>query len=154
MSSRPLLTITQIVEQFNVSRATVRRGIEKGRFPGVSKDSAGRWVVPIDALISDGVKPRKTWLDELAHGDQKEVNPLQPLVAAERAHYENDRTPDLAHNTSRIAQLEAELSAERQLRMAAERNAEDLRTAIRMLESGRPQQGSRRGSKQRWWQRK
>lgn len=135
MTSRPLLTIAQVVEQFDVSRATVRRGIENGRFPGATKDAQGRWAVPVEALVAGGIKPRKTWLNEGAHelaqGARKVAEPLQTLVAAERAHSESER----AQSASRIAQLEAELSAEKQLRAAAERNADDLRSAMRMLEA-------------------
>ena len=159
MTSRPLLTIAQVVEQFDVSRATVRRGIDNGRFPGATKDGQGRWAVPVEALVAGGIKPRKTWLNEHAHGGahelaqgaQKVVEPLQALVATERAHSENER----AHNASRIAQLEAELSAEKQLRAAAERNADDLRTALRMIEaapSPAPEAATTQPRK-RWWQR-
>lgn len=156
MTSRPLLTIVQVVEQFDVSRATVRRGIENGRFPGAAKDSQGRWMVPVEALIASGIKPRKTWLTEgtheRAHGSQEVANPLQNLVAAERAHSANEH----AHNASRITQLEAELSAEKLLRAAAERNAEDLRTALRMIEA-RPSPAPAATTVQprkRWWQRR
>jgi len=158
VSSRPILTIAQIVEQFDVSRATVRRGIDSGRFTGASKDSAGRWIVPVEALIAEGVKPRKTWLNESAHelaqGAHPVSDPIQTIVATE---LDQGHSHELAHNASRIAQLEAELSAEKQLRAAAERNAEDLRTAMRMLDAGptqtpdtAPASGPRR---RRWWQR-
>lgn len=156
MTSRPLLTIAQIVDQFDVSRATVRRGIDNGRFPGATKDGQGRWTVPVEALVADGVKPRKTWLDagahehahtgahELAQGTQKVADPLQTLVATERA-----------HDASRIAQLEAELSAEKQLRAASERNADDLRTALRMIEASpaRNNETAEQPRRRRWWQR-
>jgi len=157
VKSRPILTIAQVIEQFDTSRATVRRGIENGRFPGAAKDAQGRWTVPVEALIASDIKPRKTWLNELAHeqahggvhelaqGAQKVSEPLQEWVATERA-----------HNASRIAQLEAELSAEKHLRAAAERNAEDLRIAMRMIES-RPSeslmQNAETKTRKRWWQR-
>lgn len=157
MSSRPILTIAQIVEQFDVSRATVRRGIDSGRFTGASKDSAGRWIVPVEALIAEGVKPRKTWLNESAHelaqGAHPVSDPIQTIVATE---LDQGHSHELAHNASRIAQLEAELSAEKHLRAAAERNAEDLRIAMRMIES-RPSeslmQNAETKTRKRWWQR-
>lgn len=169
MNSRPLLTIAQVVEQFDVSRATVRRGIESGRFIGASKDSSGRWIIPVESLIAARVKPRKTWFNEGAHaggypahgehgqGSQTPVDPLQEQVAGELDHPRNENAHELAHHVSRIAQLESELSTEKQLREAAERNADDLRNAMRMLEVGTthtPATGSAKPpSRRRWWQR-
>ena len=149
--TRPLLLLSQLLDQFDVSRATARRGIESGRFPGAHKDAQGRWLVPVDDVIAAGIKPRKTWLNEHAHqgghlahnehaqGAQNGSDPLQIKVASELAHAPNElaheHAHELAQRDARIAQLEAERDAEKQLREAAERNAEDLRTAMRMLEA-------------------
>src|SRR5699024_8220842 len=39
MSKRPDFTIAQVTEQFDVSRSTVRRGLNNGRFPNATKDT-------------------------------------------------------------------------------------------------------------------
>jgi len=166
MTSRPLLTIAQVVDQFDLSRATVRRGIESGRFGGSHKDQQGRWLVPVESLVAVGIKPRKTWLEgptnrvatELAHERIHEhtrgQKPTENGLATELAH----RETELAHSTSRIAQLEAQLESEKRLREAAERNSEDLRTALRMLEAGTDTQNvssrstPHRDQRRRWWQ--
>lgn len=155
MSERPKLTIAQAIEQFDLSRATMRRGIESGKFTGSTKDPQGRWLVPVDALVAAGIKPRKTWLTglaserahELTQGAHSLASPSGLQVAGELAHSESE----LAHRASRIAQLEAELAAEKRLRESAERNAEDLRSAMRMIEAGTqtPEPSPRR----KWWKR-
>lgn len=156
MATRPSLTIAEAIEQFNLSRTTVRRGIENGKFPNATKDAQGRWTIPVDDLVAAGVLPRKTWLNERAHDVFTPAHSLQSLVASELAHPENEHVHELAHRDTRIAQLEAELSAEKRLREAAETNANDLRTALRMIEAGTnpnhppaPDHPQRR----RWWQR-
>lgn len=160
MTERPLLTIAQVVEQFDLSRATVRRGIERGRFNGAHKDRQGRWLVPVESLIAEGVKPRKTWLKEVATEHAHEgaqtahdtLKPLQDKVATELAHRDNE----LAQSAARITSLEAELVAEKRLREAAERNADDLRIALRMIES-KPttsvQLQPAEKHRKRWWHR-
>jgi len=164
MTERPLLTIAQVVDQFELSRATVRRGIESGKFDGAHKDLQGRWLVPVTALIAAGVKPRKTWITEVAtervHKHTQDAHlvaaPNENKVAAELAHTDNERAHEHAHRATRIAQLETELAAEKCLREAAERNAEDLRTAMRMIESSQPKQtagAEMPAPRRRWWQR-
>jgi len=161
---RPSLTIAQVVEQFELSRATVRRGIESGRFLGATKDDQGRWLVPVDVLVSAGIKPRKTWLNEVAtttaherarehaHDDKTSGYSNVSSVATELAHHEDELAQRVAH----IAQLEVELAAEKRLRESAERNAEDLRLAMRMLESNttthRPAMPEN-SPRKRWWKR-
>lgn len=175
-STRPTLTIAQAVDQFEISRATLRRGIDSGRFPNAAKDSGGRWGIPLDDLIGAGVKGRKTWLNEGAHqgahqgghpahndhpqGAHNPAGPLQKLVASELAHEDarelaqgaRELAHELAEERRRVALLEAQLEGEKQLRAAAERNADDLRSAMRMIEAGTtspPVDQPRR----RWWQR-
>lgn len=47
---RPRLTISQAVEQFEVSRSTVKRGLNSGRYPGAERDDSGAWLMPVEAL--------------------------------------------------------------------------------------------------------
>lgn len=163
MVTRPSLTIAQAIEQFNLSRTTVRRNIESGRFPNATKDTQGRWTIPVDDLVAAGVLPRKTWLNEpahegghLAHHEHAHnaltpAQSLQSLMANELAHPENERAHELAHRETRIAQLEAELTAEKRLREAAETNANDLRTAMRMIEATANTTDPHQ--RRRWWRR-
>lgn len=149
MSARPRLTIAQVVEQFEMSRATVRRGIESGKFPGASKDEQGRWLVPVDALVAAGIKARKTWLSEVATG-----------VATELAHelaHPAHMTADPIQNqvATELAHLRNELAHERAQREAAERIAQErldhiasLNTALRAIEAARPEPQRRS-----WWSR-
>lgn len=169
MSERPKLTLAQIVEQFEVSRATLRRGIESGRFPHAEKDTQGRWVVPVDDLIAAQVKGRKTWLNEGTHERAHEGSHPAHDEHAQGAHIPPD--PTVSEVASELAHLKNELAHERAHREAAERIAEErqkhietLNTALRMLESApRPQpdpaviSNSKNGEKsirRRWWQRR
>lgn len=166
MVTRPSLTIAQAIEQFNLSRTTVRRSIENGKFPHATKDEQGRWKIPVDDLVAAGVMPRKTWLNERAHEGGRPAHneqahdvltpahSLQSLVATELAHPHNEHAHELAHRDTRIAQLEAELNAEKRLREAAETNANDLRTALRMIEATpNTPPHSAPTHRRRWWQR-
>lgn len=160
MTERPLLTIAQVIEQFDLSRATVRRGIESGRFKGAHKDRQGRWIVPVESLIAEGVKPRNSWLKDVAteHAHERAQSahdmliPIQEKVATELAHIEDE----LAQERFKVTQLEAQLEAERRLREASERNAQDLRSAMRMIEARMPPEsaGSVMKPAHRWWKRK
>lgn len=169
MSERPKLTLAQIVEQFEISRATLRRGIESGRFPHAKKDPQGRWVVPVDDLIAAQVKGRKTWLNEGAHERAHEGGHPAHNEYAQGAHIPPD--PTVSAVASELAQLKNELAHERAHREAAERIAEErqkhietLNTALRMLESAPPSQpeptviresnNGDKPSRRRWWQRR
>lgn len=173
MPERPSLTIAQVVAQFDISRATVRRGIESGRFPGAHKDVQGRWLVPVDDLIGEHIKPRRSWINDPAHegghparSEQSHgAEAAETVVASEHAQSAIEHAQKLAQRDTRIAQLEAQLGAEKQLRAAAERNADDLRAALRMLEvapataraqapvAAVPNPADETQPRRRWWQR-
>lgn len=150
MSERPKLTLAQIVEQFEISRATLRRGIESGRFPHAKKDPQGRWVVPVDDLIAAQVKGRKTWLNEGAHEGGHPAHDEH----AQGAHIPSD--PSVSAVASELAQLKNELAHERAQKEAAQQLADErgkhietLNTALKMIEAA-PGKAPRR----RWWQRR
>jgi len=135
VAERPALPLARVVAEFEISRSTLRRRIEAGHFPGAFKDTAGRWLVPVDDLVATGVAGRKTWLamggHERAHeGGHDLAQPgshpgqaNESLVATERAQMERD----LAHERAQVDKLSALLDAERA-------HNESLRTAMRMLE--------------------
>lgn len=130
--SRPKFTIAQITEQFTVSRSTVRRGLNDGRFPNAEKDYHGRWLIPVDDVLHAGFKPRKTWLNE--SGSQGAHDPSQlaqnhldgndSAVLTDQAHIEKE----LAHERAQVDKLKALLEAERA-------HVESLRMALRMIEA-------------------
>lgn len=139
MSKRPKFTIAQITEQFDLSRSTVRRGINNGRFPNATKDHHGRWIVPVDDVLNAGYKPRKTWLNEGSHdhghepgsqsghdhgqGSQTLSDDNKQAVATDHGQLENE----LAHERAQVDKLKALLEAERA-------HVESLRMALRMIE--------------------
>jgi len=143
MSKRPEFTIAQITEQFDVSRSTVRRGINNERFPNATKDHHGRWTIPVDDVLNAGYKPRKTWLNEDSHdhghepgsqgghdhgqGGQNPVDANKQAVVTDHGQLENE----LAHERAQVDKLKALLEAERA-------HVESLRMALRMIEPSRP----------------
>lgn len=142
MSKRPEFTIAQITEQFDVSRSTVRRGINNERFPNATKDHHGRWLIPVDDVLNAGYKPRKTWLNEGSHdhghepssqgghdqgqGSQTLSDANKQAVVTDHGQLENE----LAHERAQVDKLKALLEAERA-------HVESLRMALRMIEPGK-----------------
>lgn len=120
MSNRPSWDLGESAERCGVSRSTVRRYREQGRFPNAFKDSSGAWKIPLEDLLAVGWKPNA---------------PAQPepvSVPPEPNKSINDK----------VAELEHALTLERVRREAAEQanaqmkaNLEDLRTAMRMIEA-------------------
>ena len=116
--SRPSWTISDAADRVGVSRSTIRRYREAGKFPHAFKDSGGVWKVPLEDLLALGLRPVDPALNM----------PSEPM---------HDALPE------RVRELESALAVERakseglqRLAAAAEANAADLRLALRMLESG------------------
>lgn len=120
MSNRPSWDLGEAAQRCGVSRSTVRRYREQGKFPNAFKDSSGAWKIPLEDLLAVGWKPNA---------------PAQPepvSVPPEPNKSINDK----------VAELEHALTLERVRREAAEQanaqmkaNLEDLRTAMRMIEA-------------------
>lgn len=120
MSNRPSWDLGEAAERCGVSRSTVRRYREQGKFPNAFKDPKGAWKIPLEDLLAVGWKPNA---------------PAQPepvSVPPEPNKSINDK----------VAELEHALTLERVRREAAEQanaqmkaNLEDLRTAMRMIEA-------------------
>ena len=154
---RPLWTLSESAQHCSVSRSTVRRYRETGKFPNAVKDPERGWIVPVGDLLAAGLRPGRS----------------APL--SEHAQSKNGPAHDLAQ---RIQQLETQLTVERAQRAAVEqvaaereRSLTDLRAALRMLEAGptRPEPTSAvpvvppgpeptpsvpPAARPRWWQRK
>ena len=156
-SSRPSWSISDAADRVGVSRSTIRRYRESGKFPHAFKDSSGVWKVPLEDLLAVGLRP---------------VDPALSVVPE----------PVESGLSERVRELEAALAVERarseglqRLAAAAEANAADLRLALRMLESGpvaaqnepvsstsepvavsvpeRPSEPAEQPLKRRWWRR-
>jgi len=133
--SSTYVTLAQAARHSPLSLATIRRRLQAGKIEGAVRNADRSWSIPVATLVADGIWPSTTPAD-----DDQDDAPSAPA-------------PDL---TAEIERLTAELAAMRhraqlaeRLRDAAERNADDLRTAMRMLEAGPAPQRRRR----RWWQR-
>jgi hypothetical protein len=121
--TRPAWTITETADRCGVSRSTVRRYRETGKFPNAFKTTTGEWKIPLPDLLAVGWKP---------NGASPEPDLGSP--AGQPA----------APMAERIRELEQALAGERARADAAERlaasfrqNSEDLRIALRMLEAGK-----------------
>lgn len=127
-TQRPKLTISQAVEQFEVSRSTLKRGLETGRYPDAAKDS-GAWRIPVEALHAEH-KPRRS---------QTEAETMNQ--ATTQGQSDMNQGHDLAQ---RVRELEQALAVEQAERRAAERvaeaeakRAETAERALLMIEAGR-----------------
>lgn len=126
-TTRPRLTISQAVEQFEVSRSTLKRGLETGRYPDAAKDS-GSWRIPVEALHAEH-KPRRS---------QTEAEIMSQATA--QGQTDMNQGHDLAQ---RVRELEQALAVEQAERRAAERvaeaeakRAETAERALLMIEAG------------------
>lgn len=140
-TQRPRLLIAEVVDRFEVSRSTLRRGLLQGRFPNATKDTAGRWVIPVDDLFQASIKSRKTWLNESAHqGGHEPGSPPthEPAPDAHFGTFTNDQAgfteqaqlrADLAQERAQAEKLQALLDSERE-------HTASLKMALRLLQAG------------------
>lgn len=123
----------EAVERTGVSRSTLRRRLDQGRFPGAYLDQAGQWRIPLTDLLAAGLTP---------------VQPSIQRAATDIAQSENELSHDVAHVNqvnleNRIKTLEISLATERahrvaseQVALAHEKRAETAERALLMIESG------------------
>ncbi|WP_216363777.1 helix-turn-helix domain-containing protein, partial [Subtercola boreus] len=88
MRQRPELTLSEVVERFEISRATLKRRLAAGELVGAHKDRGGVWRIPIEALQAAQIAPKKTWLADLGQIDSdlghelgQELSPLEIRVS-------------------------------------------------------------------------
>lgn len=164
MSNRPSWDLGEAAQRCGVSRSTVRRYREQGRFPNAFKDSSGAWKIPLEDLLAVGWKPNA---------------PAQPepvSVPPEPNKSINDKVAELEHALT-IERVKREAAEQANAQMKA--NLEDLRTAMRMIEAKpvsspvsvpepakglptepaperlpeQPLEATEQPKKRRWWQR-
>lgn len=119
-------TLTEAAQQCSVSRSTIRRYRESGKFPNAEKQN-GQWVIPVSDLIAAG------------------LNPGQPNPPDEQPNESGESSaPEQGDQAQEIAELRAQLAIEQAHRQAAEqiaaereRSLNDLRQALRMIEPPR-----------------
>ena len=128
--TRPAWTLTEAVERTGASRSTLRRYREAGKFPNAYKDTVGAWRFPLEDLLAVGLSPSEP-ARERAQSKPSEQGQSTPTEQASTA------------SAEQVSKLEQALILERTRAENAERlaasylaNVEDLRRALRMLESG------------------
>ena len=123
MNAAPTVTLAEAARRSPLSVATLRRWLTDGKIPGAKRTNEGAWSIPIPGLVEAGAWPSTT-----------------PPEADEPPQADSG-TEALAEALAQRDHARAELDTERRLREAAERNADDLRTALRMLDAGPPTTG-------------
>lgn len=154
---RPVLSVAEAVAAFDVTKRTLQRRLVAGDIVGASKDTNGHWKIPIEALHAASFTARQGTTDDATpapnsatSGTPHTTNPIKST--------QNSATSDATEAASLRAILrdtQQQLEAERYRREAAEQNANDLRTALRMLEAGTSQRqpAQPQTPRRRWWQR-
>ena len=119
MSDDSTVTLAEAGRRSHLSVATLRRWLKADKLPGATYSTEG-WSIPVASLVDAGA-----WTSTAP------PDPDSPDADA------------LTHLQGEVARLQAALNAERTrreaadaLRAAAERNTEDLRTALRIIEAG------------------
>lgn len=160
MNSRPRLTVTQAVAAFNVTKRTLQRRLAAGELDGATKDDAGQWSIPIEALHALGIGARQATTNDappLRHSAPKNIQNVEKpgeLSAPNSAPPTPDDATEITSLRAILHDTQQQLATEQRLREAAERNTEDLRTAMRMVEAGLQSPASiAPNQRRRWWQR-
>ena len=124
MNAGPTVSLAEAARHSPRSIATLRRWLAAGTIAGAERDAAGAWAIPVAALVEAGAWPSTT-------------PPAAPEVAGLAV---SDALEDALAEVARLEALvvTAEARTEKAEAVAAleSRNADDLRTALRMLEAG------------------
>ncbi len=113
-ANAPMVTLAEAARRSNKSRGTIRGWLADGKIAGARKTDSG-WEIPIPSLVASGAWDAVTAPDGIPEPD--DINRVAELEAD-------------------LARARMELHSEKRLREAAERNTEDLRIAMRMLNAG------------------
>lgn len=116
-------SLSEAAQQCQVSRSTIRRYREQGKFPNAVKE-ANTWMVPVTDLIA------------------ADLNPGQPMPPDEQPTEQAQGSSDeQIRHAQEVAELRAQLTVEQAHRQAAEQVAaereralDDMRRAMRMIE--------------------
>jgi len=139
---RPNYTLTDAAALVGVSRSTIRRRREQGKFPDAFKTHDGEWMIPLTNLLADGLRPSSS---EQVHAEQTSSASapvtLTPLAQAAQSQAHTE----LAHAREQLQHAERDLAVERakndglaQTLAATQQRANDLSLALRMIEQAKP----------------
>lgn len=151
-SSRPVYTLTQAASLVGVSRSTIRRRRENGDFPNAYKTRDGQWMVPLEDLLANQLRPLSS---EHVHLEQVgSASSPTTLTGLDQAAQQQAQA-EQAHLRERLQQAEHELALERarndglaQTLNAERTRANELSMALRMLEAGKAQAPATEPSKE------
>ena len=129
----PTVTLAEAARRSSLSVATLRLWLADGKIPGAKRTDEGARAIPIPGLVEAGA-----WSSTMP----PEADELPPVD-----------TDALADALARADRLAVDLDTERRLREAAERNADDLRTALRMLDAGPPTTSTSTPGRPSWYRR-
>jgi len=145
---RPNYTLTDAAALVGVSRSTIRRRREQGKFPNAFKTHDGEWMIPLTDLLTNGLKPESSehvFEREQAEQDSSASGPvtLTPLAQAAQAQAHTE----LAHLREQLQLKDAALQVEQakneglaQTLAATKQRADDLSLALRMIEQAKPKE--------------
>lgn len=165
MLERPLLTVSAVVAAFEIERRTLQRMLADNQLPAATKDSRGRWLVPVESLHAAAISARKTWVSGNDKRDSGTTSGEHEVDSGAKPHTGKGfngatdkatrRDSDATDLRRQVALLQTQLEAERRLREAAEQNSSDLRRAMLMIEAAQPLPPATNASevpvRRRWW---
>lgn len=134
--SRPSYTISDAAKLAGVSRSTIRRYRESGKFTDAWKNRDGQWMIPLTNLLASGLHPGQAQVTLTEQPSSKSLptglaQAAQEVAQADHAHLQerlNIAERDLAVERARREGLEATLAE-------AQRRSNDLSMSLRMLEA-------------------
>lgn len=131
---RPSFSLSEASQLVSVSRSTLRRQLDQGKFPNAFQTTKGVWKLPLTDLLAAGHKPVQGATGDLS-------TPVHGLSNEQSTASNGISQAEQLELKSRVIELENALSIERAHRSAAEQvaNAERNRAqtaelALRMLE--------------------
>lgn len=134
----PSLTLTEAVEQTGQSRSTLLRRIKAGTIVGAHHGPDGGWRLPVAGLIGAGLMLARTAPDTPV--TTPVMTPVTGLVTAPVTPVTTPvtDTAEVIQLRGEVARLRAERDQAHAVAAERERNLEDLRKALAVLERALP----------------
>jgi hypothetical protein len=129
----PTVSLGEAARTSHLSTSTLRRWLDADRLPGATRNAAGGWAIPVASLVESGAWSGTSPVEEPDQDDA--ATEVAAIVGYTRAEL-LDAVGRIDELAARTREAEKAADSERRLRESAERNADDLRTALRMLEAG------------------
>lgn len=137
---RPNYTLTDAATLTGVSRSTIRRRREQGKFPDAFKTRDGEWMIPLTDLLANGLRPRSS---EQVHDEQsRPVTLTPPPTTLAQAAHELDQAEqarlreELAEARSELAITRAKLEGTENTLAEVRVRASEVSRALLMIEQG------------------